>query len=63
MTALMCAAERTRAGVVELLVEQPEVCREDAVLAMELLGASFANDKEYYCLPVRITNILILFIM
>ncbi|XP_061721014.1 protein fem-1 homolog B isoform X3 [Cydia pomonella] len=50
MTPLQCAAERARASVVELLAGRPEVTRPQAIEAFELLGASFANDKEYYCL-------------
>ncbi|XP_013162548.1 PREDICTED: protein fem-1 homolog B isoform X1 [Papilio xuthus] len=50
MTPLQCAAERARASVVELLATRPEVTRVQAIEAYELLGASFANDKEYYCL-------------
>lgn len=52
MTPLIGAAERTRAGVVELILERPEVTREEAIEALELLGASYANDKEFYCIPV-----------
>lgn len=52
MTPLQCAAERARASVVELLAARPEVTRAQAIEAYELLGASFANDKEYYCLRV-----------
>ncbi|XP_041984321.1 protein fem-1 homolog B [Aricia agestis] len=50
MTPLQCAAERARASVVEILACRPEVTRAQAIEAFELLGASFANDKEYYCL-------------
>ncbi|XP_013187605.1 protein fem-1 homolog B isoform X1 [Amyelois transitella] len=50
MTPLQCAAERARASVVEILAARPEVTRAQAIEAFELLGASFANDKEYYCL-------------
>ncbi|CAG9127370.1 unnamed protein product [Plutella xylostella] len=50
MSPLQCAAERARASVVEILAARPEVSRAQAVEAFELLGASFANDKEYYCL-------------
>ncbi|XP_075980950.1 protein fem-1 homolog B [Anticarsia gemmatalis] len=50
MTPLQCAAERARASVVELLASRPDVARVQAIEAFELLGASFANDKEYYCL-------------
>ena len=52
MTPLQCAAERARATVVEMLAQRPEVSRAQAIEAFELLGASFANDKEYYCLRV-----------
>ncbi|XP_026763058.1 protein fem-1 homolog B isoform X1 [Galleria mellonella] len=50
MTPLQCAAERARASVVEVLAARPDVSRAQAIEAFELLGASFANDKEYYCL-------------
>ncbi|KAG6457170.1 protein fem-1 homolog B isoform X1 [Manduca sexta] len=50
MTPLQCAAERARASVVEILAARPDVTRAQAIEAFELLGASFANDKEYYCL-------------
>ncbi|XP_039758993.1 protein fem-1 homolog B isoform X2 [Pararge aegeria] len=50
MTPLQCAAERARVSVVELLASRPEVTRAQSIEAYELLGASFANDKEYYCL-------------
>jgi hypothetical protein len=52
MTPLTCAAEKTRASVVELFIDEAGVSREEAISAMELLGASFANDKEFYYLPV-----------
>lgn len=48
MTPIKAAAERTRAEVVEYLVERPEIEKEDQVEALELLGASYANDKENY---------------
>lgn len=50
MTALLTAAERTRADVVEYLIELPEITREEKIEALELLGASYANDKDNYCL-------------
>ena len=34
-----------QATVVEYLISRPEVDRETAIDALELLGASFANDK------------------
>lgn len=52
MTPLLCAAERTKAEVVEHLLLRPEFSREERVEAMELLGASFANDKDSYNLDL-----------
>ncbi|KAK0096358.1 hypothetical protein PV326_005706 [Microctonus aethiopoides] len=49
MTPLIAAAERTRDNVVECLVEKNLVNKEDVIEAYELLGASFANDKDNYC--------------
>ncbi|XP_047115103.1 protein fem-1 homolog B [Schistocerca piceifrons] len=50
MSPLIAAAERTRADVVEYLITRPEVSRQEKIDALELLGASFANDKDNYCL-------------
>ena len=52
MTPLMTAAERTRADVVEYLVTLSEVSNVERIEALELLGASYANDKENYCLQL-----------
>ena len=52
MTPLLSAAERTKAGVVEFLLGRPEFDREQRVEALELLGASFANDKDSYNLDL-----------
>lgn len=52
MSPLLCAAERTKAGVVEFLLTRPEFCREERIEALELLGASFANDKDSYNLEL-----------
>lgn len=49
MTPLIAAAERTRTEVVECLVARDEVTKEDKIEAYELLGASYANDKDNYC--------------
>ncbi|XP_045483090.1 protein fem-1 homolog B isoform X1 [Harmonia axyridis] len=48
MTPLKAAAERTREGVVKYLINQPFISLEERVEALELLGASIANDKESY---------------
>ncbi|XP_058836325.1 protein fem-1 homolog B isoform X2 [Topomyia yanbarensis] len=51
MTPVICAAERTREPVVELFVNRPELLsREEKIDALELIGASFANDKDNYSL-------------
>lgn len=48
MTPLMVAAECGQANVVEYLTSTQVCNREEKVAAYELLGASFANDKEQY---------------
>uniref|UniRef100_A0A1B6C2I3 Protein fem-1 homolog B n=1 Tax=Clastoptera arizonana TaxID=38151 RepID=A0A1B6C2I3_9HEMI len=50
MTPLIAAAERTREEVVLYLVARPEVTLEQKIDGLELLGASYANDKDNYCL-------------
>lgn len=50
MTPLITAAERTRSEVVEYLVQNTEVIKKEKIDAYELLGASYANDKDNYCL-------------
>jgi Fem-1 family protein b len=48
MSPLLCAAERTKSGVVDYLLTRPEFSRHARIEALELLGASFANDKDSY---------------
>lgn len=48
MTPLIAASERTRGDVVEYLISRADVTREEKVDALELLGASFASDKDNY---------------
>lgn len=51
MTPVICAAERTRESVVELFVNRPGLLTKDEQIdALELIGASFANDKDNYSL-------------
>ncbi|XP_043283534.1 protein fem-1 homolog B isoform X2 [Venturia canescens] len=50
MTPIITAAERSRAEVVEAFVQQNVVTKEETIDAYELLGASYANDKDSYCL-------------
>lgn len=50
ITPIMAAAERTRANVVEYLITKCRLSIDDQIKTYELLGASFANDKENYCL-------------
>ncbi|CAH1164240.1 unnamed protein product [Phaedon cochleariae] len=48
MTPIKAAAERTRGDVVEYFLERLEIPLEERIEALELLGASYANDKENY---------------
>merc|ERR1712241_602057 len=48
MTPLKAAAERCQAVMVDFLIERPEISKEQRIEALELLGASFANDKDNY---------------
>ncbi|XP_034241275.1 protein fem-1 homolog B isoform X2 [Thrips palmi] len=48
MTPLLVAADRTREDVVKFLIAQQFVSYEEKIDALELLGASFANDKDNY---------------
>lgn len=48
MTPLIAAAERTRSDVVEYFRSRPDISRQEKVDALELLGASFASDKDNY---------------
>lgn len=48
MSPLLCAAERTKSEVVEYLITLPDFSKEKQIEALELLGASFANDKDSY---------------
>ena len=50
MTPLMVAAECGKENIVDYFLKQPMSCREQNIEALELLGASFANDKENYSL-------------
>lgn len=48
MTPLLIAAECVQNAVVEYFISLPSCSKLDRVNALELLGASFANDKEQY---------------
>lgn len=48
MTPVIVAAERTRGDVVEYLTSRPEISLVEKIEALELLGASYANDKDNY---------------
>lgn len=52
MSPLLCAAERTKAEVVEYFLSRSEFNRQDRIESLELLGASFANDKDSYNLDL-----------
>lgn len=49
---MLAGAERTRLGVVEFLIKQDHVSLTEKIDALELLGASFANDKDNYSLEL-----------
>ncbi|MCL4141303.1 UNVERIFIED_CONTAM: hypothetical protein GTU68_045574 [Idotea baltica] len=48
ITPLIAAAERTRAEVVEYFVSEGNISRGEKIDAYELLGASYASDKDNY---------------
>jgi len=48
MTPLKAAAERCQAVMVDFLIERPEIDKIQQIEALELVGASFANDKDNY---------------
>ena len=48
LTPLMVAAERSNTDIVEFFISRAGCSRKDRVEALELLGASFANDKDNY---------------
>ncbi|XP_073813776.1 protein fem-1 homolog B isoform X2 [Musca autumnalis] len=49
LTPVLTAAERTQEEVVKLFIERPGLMqKEDIITALELLGASVANDKDNY---------------
>lgn len=50
MTPIKAAAERAQSDLVESLVELPEISKEEKIEALELLGASYANDRDNYSL-------------
>ncbi|XP_034933936.1 protein fem-1 homolog B [Chelonus insularis] len=50
LTPLMAAAERVQRDVVQCLIETTDLfTKEEIIDAYELLGASYANDKDNYC--------------
>lgn len=56
MTPLMVAADRTREEIVDFLASQNIVSYEEKIDAYELLGASFANDKDNYSTTAAYTH-------
>lgn len=50
MTPLLSSAERTKSEVVECLIKKSWCSKSESVEALELLGASYANDKDSYSL-------------
>ncbi|XP_013111702.1 protein fem-1 homolog B isoform X2 [Stomoxys calcitrans] len=53
------AAERTQEDVVKLFIERPGLMeKEDIIISLELMGASFANDKDNYNIDKAYTYLL-----
>ncbi|XP_023231567.1 protein fem-1 homolog B-like [Centruroides sculpturatus] len=50
MTPVLAAAERTKSEVVEYFINQSWCSKINKIEALELLGASYANDKDHYSL-------------
>ena len=48
LTPLMVACDNGMAEVAEFLMSLPEVTKQEKTQALELLGSSYANDKEHY---------------
>ncbi|KAH3830164.1 hypothetical protein DPMN_103403, partial [Dreissena polymorpha] len=48
LSPLIVAAECMQVGVVDYLISDPNCTRKNKIDAYELLGASYANDKEHY---------------
>lgn len=48
MTPLLAAAERCQEDVVEYILSHRGTSRQEQIDALELLGGSFANDKQRY---------------
>lgn len=49
LTPVLHAAERSHENIVEMFINRPGLmCKKDTIDALELLGASFANDKDNY---------------
>ena len=48
LTPLMIACENSQAEVAEYLMSLPDVSKEDRIQSLELLGASYANNKDNY---------------
>lgn len=52
LSPVLNAAERTHEDVVEMFIQRPGLLKkEEIIIALELMGASFANDKDNYSIP------------
>ncbi|XP_037813590.1 protein fem-1 homolog B isoform X2 [Lucilia sericata] len=59
LTPVLNAAERTHEEVVHLFINRPGLMKkEDIIIALELLGASFANDKDNYSIQKAYTHLM-----
>ncbi|KAM7345903.1 protein fem-1 homolog B isoform 1-T4 [Cochliomyia hominivorax] len=59
LTPVLNAAERTHEDVVNLFIERPCLMKkEEVIIALELMGASFANDKDNYSIQKAYTHLM-----
>ncbi|KAM7344446.1 protein fem-1 homolog B-like [Cochliomyia hominivorax] len=59
LTPILNAAERTHEDIVNLFIETPNLLTtEDVIMALELMGASFANDKDNYDIEKSYTYLM-----
>ncbi|XP_065367097.1 protein fem-1 homolog B isoform X1 [Calliphora vicina] len=59
LSPVLNAAERTHEDVVHLFIERPGLMKKgDVITALELMGASFANDKDNYSIQKAYTHLM-----
>uniref|UniRef100_A0A1B0F9D1 Uncharacterized protein n=1 Tax=Glossina morsitans morsitans TaxID=37546 RepID=A0A1B0F9D1_GLOMM len=59
LTPVLCAAERTHEQLVDFFIERPDLMNKDEIInALELLGASSANDKDNYSIEKAFQHLM-----